>query len=178
AAQPYTESDTPNPRSVYGRTKLAGEQAVLTACPDAVILRTAWVFSRDGRNFVNTMLRLAGEHDRLTVVADQFGSPTLADDLARATVEIIDRIAGGKVAGTGGLYHATGGGETSWHGFAEKIMALAGKTNVEVAPIATADYPTPAPRPARSVLSNRKLKQVFGIELPPWEDALRRCLQG
>ena len=176
ATEPYREQDEPNPQSVYGRTKLAGEHAVMEACPRSILLRTAWVFSPDGKNFVNTMLRLAGERDELRVVNDQFGSPTLAEDLARATIAIIDRIDAGGLENCWGLYHATGQGVTNWAGFSEAIMQESGNDHVNVIPIPGSEYPTPAPRPSYSVLSNSKLLQVFVLELPHWREALTRCL--
>lgn len=186
ATSPYMESDKPNPQSVYGRTKLAGEQAVHQALARALIFRTAWVYSREGKNFVNTMLRLAGERDQLSVVSDQFGSPTLATDLAAVTIAALKQLnrqgrqqsaeSGQPGEDRFGLYHATGGGVTNWAEFSEAIMALSANDHVTVTPIATAEYPTPAPRPAYSVLSNARLKQQFGLSLPHWRDALGRCL--
>ena len=169
---PYLESDPPNPQSVYGATKLAGEQSVLAACPTAIILRTAWVYSKAGQNFVNTMLRLAEQNDRLTVVADQFGSPTLADDLAAASVAIISSQPQPDVAG---VYHATDKGVTNWYEFACEVFRLR-YIDIEVIPITTDQYPTAAPRPAYSVLSNAKLKATFDLELPEWQQSLARTL--
>jgi len=174
ASSPYTESDRPDPQSVYGVTKLAGERAVQQALSRSIIFRTAWVFSRDGKNFVNTMLGLAAERDHLRVVGDQKGSPTLADDLARVTVATIMQIENDDARY--GLYHATGGGVTTWAEFAQEIMALSGNGHVTIESISTAEYPTPAPRPAFSVLSNEKLQQQLGLALPHWKDALTRCL--
>ncbi len=176
ACEPYMEEDTPNPQSVYGRTKLDGERAVFDACPRAVLLRTAWVYSPGGKNFVNTMLRLAGERDEIRVVNDQFGSPTLAEDLARATIAIVDQLDSDKREDCWGIYHATGRGVTNWAGFSEAIMTESGNDHVNVIPIPGNEYPTPAPRPSYSVLSNEKLWRVFGIELPTWQEALTRCL--
>jgi len=176
ASAPYLESDTTNPRSVYGKTKLEGEQAVFSVLEKAIILRTAWVYSRNGKNFVNTMLRLAKERDALNVVCDQYGSPTLADDLAAATIAVIDQLTAGPVDDAWGLYHATGSGVINWSGFTESILKLSGHYGVVVNPIPSSEYPTPAPRPAYSVLSNEKLKKRFAIELPHWQDALERCL--
>ena len=175
ADQPYQESDVPNPKSVYGETKLAGEQAVMQACPQAIILRTAWVYAKEGANFVNTMLRLASERDELGVVEDQFGSPTLAYDLAQASVPIIENTALDKLDKVAGIYHATGSGMTSWYGFAKEIFSLAGK-DIVVKGIPTEAYPTPAHRPHYSVLSNQKLQRVFGISLPDWKASLAKTL--
>jgi len=175
AQRPYLETHEPNPQSVYGRTKLAGEQAVMCECPHAIILRTAWVYAHEGANFVKTMLRLADERDELGVVADQFGSPTLAYDLANVSVSIIENTPLENLGEVAGVYHATGSGMTSWHGFAREIFALADK-DVKLNPITTQDYPTPAPRPAYSVLSNEKLQRVFGVALPAWQSSLAKTI--
>jgi len=176
ASVPYVETDEPNPQSVYGITKLEGERAVLSALDRSLIFRTAWVYSKDGKNFVNTMLRLAGERGEIKVVCDQYGSPTLADDLAAMTISALARVIVEPDFSAFGIYHATGQGVVSWAGFSEEIMRLSGNSQVKVHPIPSSDYPTPAPRPAYSVLSNQKLKQQFGLELPLWQDALGRCL--
>lgn len=180
---PYLESDQPDPQSVYGVTKLAGEIAVRNALPRSIIFRTAWVYSPHGKNFVNTMLSLAETRDSLRVVGDQFGSPTLADDLAAATISAMQQIHVSELADTSAaidlrfdLYHATGSGVTNWAEFSRAIMAQSGNQQVTVEAITTAEYPTPAPRPAYSVLDNSKLQQQFGITLPDWHDALQRCL--
>jgi len=171
----YQESDIPNPQSVYGVTKLAGEQAVTQVYPQAIILRTAWVYARDGANFVNTMLRLADERDELGVVDDQFGSPTLALDLAKASVSIIEQTPLNRLGEVAGVYHATGSGMTSWYGFAHEVFSLTGKS-VVLKGIPSEAYPTPAPRPQYSVLSNQKLQQVFGLQLPDWKVSLADTL--
>jgi dTDP-4-dehydrorhamnose reductase len=178
ATVPYTEDAATAPVSVYGRTKLAGEQAIRAAGAPHVILRTAWLYSHRGKNFLKTMLRLAEERDELRVVADQFGCPTYSDRVADATGEILARLYehGAPRAELFGTYHIACGGITSWHGFAAKIMQLAGKSQVRVTPITTTDYPTPARRPMYSVLDCGKLARAFGIRLPAWEDALRACL--
>ena len=176
SSKSYTEEDPVGPRSIYGKSKLAGEQAVVAGIDRHVILRTAWLYSNTGQNFLKTMLRLADSGTELRVVADQFGSPTYAWDLATVTALIVDLLAGGYEDGFG-LYHATNTGVTSWHGFAEKILALAGRTEVTVQPIATGEYPTPAPRPSHSVLSCELLHRVFGITLPDWQDGVARCLK-
>ncbi len=185
ADKPYREQDPVGPLGVYGKTKLAGELAVLDKLERHVILRTAWVYDHSGSNFVNTMLRLGGDPDRseLSVVADQRGSPTFADDLARATHDIVDQlhlstregVADEPSGSRWGVFHATGSGETTWHGFAQKIFELS-KTDIQLKAITTADFPTPAPRPAYSVLDNDRLYQVYGIRMPSWQDALERCL--
>jgi dTDP-4-dehydrorhamnose reductase len=176
ASAPYLETDTPNPESVYGITKLEGEHAVMSALDNFLILRTAWVYAKTGKNFVNTMLRLAKDRDVINVVNDQFGSPTLADDLAMATIHMIDQIRKSRILPRYGIYHATGNGTTSWSGLAETIMQLSGNAGVRINPIPGSEYPTAAPRPDYSVLSNQKLKQIFDIQLPHWEHALNDFL--
>lgn len=172
---PYVETDPTGPTGVYGATKLAGERAVLDACKRAIVLRTAWVYDAEGRNFVRTMLTLAQTRPSLRVVADQIGCPTHAGALADAIVAIKSRIDAGWQDAYGGVFHAAGTGFTSWHGFAQEIFrvaALQGRAMPEVAAITTADYPTPARRPANSRLDCSKLAQMFGITLPAWQDSL------
>lgn len=168
---PYKEDDAPCPDSVYGRTKLAGEQAVLAACPQAVIMRTAWLYSSFGGNFVKTMLRLGREKTELGVVADQIGTPTYARDLAAALLAIVDH---GLVPG---IYHYSNEGVTSWYDFARAIHREAGLTTCHVRPLHTEEYPTPARRPHFSVLDKSKIKQTYGISVPWWEDSLRECIE-
>lgn len=168
----WRETDACHPQTVYGASKLAGEQAVLAAFPAAVILRTAWLHSPFGSNFVKTMLRLSAERDRLRVVADQHGSPTYAPDLAVAIAAMARRLAGARDAALSGIFHLAGAGETTWHGLAVATMAMADRA-VLVDPITTADYPTPAKRPANSVLDTAKIETVYGIRLPPWQEGLR-----
>ncbi|MFT5259492.1 MAG: dTDP-4-dehydrorhamnose reductase [Saprospiraceae bacterium] len=172
----YLESDLTNPKSAYGRTKLAGELAVLEALPRAIILRTAWVYAKQGANFVNTMLRLGKEKESLNIVSDQFGSPTLADDLAQATVDIMKQTNSENIDEVAGVYHATGSGSTTWFAFAQKIFEVSGNSKIQLTPVPTSAYPTAASRPSYSVLSNQKLKDTFGIVLPHWETALTRTL--
>ncbi len=177
---PYTEDDATNPTGVYGATKLAGERAVLAAHPGAVVLRTSWVYAAHGKNFLQTMLNAARRVPRLRVVADQTGCPTNADDLAAATLAVADRLhvhaaSGGLERDLGGIYHAAGQGETSWHGFATAIFADAASHGWPAPPvdaIATADWPTPARRPPNSRLDCGKLERVFGVRLPVWRDSL------
>lgn len=178
ATEPYTEESGAAPVSVYGKTKFDGEQAIRASGAAHLILRTAWLYSNRGKNFLKTMLRLAGERDELRVVADQIGSPTYSDLVADATDDMLTRIyeRDALLADRLGTYHVACHGITSWHGFAERIMQLVGRNGVRVTPITTADYPTPARRPAYSVLNCDKLERVFGIRLPSWEDALRQCL--
>lgn len=168
----WRETDVCKPQSVYGASKLAGEQAVLAAFPAAVILRTAWLHSPFGTNFVKTMLRLSAERDRLRVVADQHGSPTYAPDLAVAILAMARRLAGARDAVLSGVFHLAGSGETTWHGLAVTTMAMAGR-GILVDPISTADYPTPVTRPANSVLATAKIAAVYGIRLPPWQEGVR-----
>ena len=170
---PYREDDPVAPLGVYGESKEAGERAVRDALLPHVILRTAWVYSAHGHNFVKTMLRLAADRPVLRVVADQVGSPTSAADIAAAIAAIVQQIAAGNQRW--GTYHFAGGGAVSWHGFAEAIFELAapwrGK-RPQIEAITTADYPTPARRPANSVLDCRKIGATFGIVPRPWRDAL------
>lgn len=171
----YVEDDPVSPLGVYGRSKAAGEEAVRAAGPRAIILRTAWVYGREGANFVKTMLRLGAERDVLRIVDDQRGCPTYADDLAAAILAI----AGRTQAAEGQTFHLAGGGETTWFGFARAIFAEAARHGARVPrlePITTAEYPTPARRPANSVLNCAKAKRVLGVELARWDDGLSRML--
>ena len=176
---PYTEEDKPSPESVYGRTKLDGEIAVRRNCANSLVLRTSWVYSLHGQNFLRTMLRLANERDELTIVGDQFGAPTTTRALTDATLELVRYyLSHGEFPdGVRGTYHMTCGGETSWCGFARAIMDAANHADTRVTEITTADYPTPAKRPAYSGLSNDKLEKTFGIRLPGWEQALADCMK-
>ncbi len=179
AQAPYTEDAPTRPLGVYGATKLAGEEAVAASGADYITLRTAWLYSNRGKNFLNTMLKLAAERSELRVVSDQIGCPTYADLLAEVTMQVLEGLyANGAVRKERcGLYHATCQGSTSWWGFAKRIVELAGyDERVRVTPIPTSEYPTPAKRPAYSVLSNTKLERTFGIRLPDWEAGLKRCL--
>lgn len=175
---PYTETDPIAPLGVYGHSKAEGEQAVRDACPHHVILRTAWVYAAHGHNFVRTMLRLAAERPELRVVADQYGCPTAAADIAAALHKLAERYGHEKTLAWG-TYHFTGQGETSWHGFAERVIDLAapvlGKRPL-VHPITTADYPTPARRPANSRLDCTRMTETFGITARPWPDALAEVI--
>ncbi len=167
--RPYTEDDPTGPRSAYGRTKLAGEEAVLSFGARALVLRTAWVYSPFGKNFVKTMLRVGAERDQLKVVADQWGNPTNALDIADAILKLC-AVRGQWQAG-GKVLHLTASGEASWHQFAEAIFAAAG-LGPEVLAIPTSEYPTPAQRPANSRLDGSRLAQEFDIRLPDWRDSL------
>jgi dTDP-4-dehydrorhamnose reductase len=174
----YVEEDSPNPLNVYGVSKLAGERAIRAVDVPHLILRTSWIYAARGKNFFLTIRRLLREKSTLRVVSDQIGAPTSAAALADATAEILrrhDRFALGKMSG---IYHATAGGSTSWHGFATQIArleraTLAGRPGI--VPIASSEYPTPAVRPRNSRLSNEKLLARLGVRLPSWEACLERC---
>ena len=168
--RPYEENDEPYPRSIYGRTKLEGEGILTSFCQDALIIRTAWLYSEFGGNFVKTMLRMASENKSINVVADQIGSPTYAGDLADAIHHILRHN-----KWLPGIYHFTNEGVASWFDFSKAIFELAGK-NVEVNPIPTSQYPTPAKRPLYSVLSKMKIKNTYGVKIPYWRDSLKKCL--
>jgi dTDP-4-dehydrorhamnose reductase len=192
---PYEEDDPPNPSSVYGRTKLEGERAIQQIGPAYLIFRTAWVYAREGRNFLLTVLRLAAEKEELRIVRDQTGAPTLSGEIAAATAKVLSQIcalANGvrSWSGTKGVYHMTAGGETNWYSFANLILELASSQPRagdwfaaatsnrpliarRVVPIATDQFPTPARRPSYSVLANRRLNDTFGVRLPHWEMQLR-----
>lgn len=177
SAESYTESDVTAPQGEYGRSKLAGEHAVAQACPKHIILRTAWVFGEHGNNFVKTMLHVAKTRESLGVVADQFGGPTYAGDIAKAILTISKQIA--RDTHAFGLYHFSGFPQVNWHTFAEKIFEIALEQNVlvqpiKVNPITTLDYPTPAKRPANSRLNCEKIHNAFGIKQSDWQAALVR----
>ncbi len=176
---PYTEDDPTGPTGVYGASKLAGEQAVLESGARAAILRTAWVYNATGKNFVRTMLNVAQKTDTLRVVADQHGCPTHAGDLADAILALAARMTAGWQPSYAGVFHAAGSGSTSWHGFAKAIFAAAarhGRPEPTVNPITTAEYPTPARRPANSRLDCSKLARVFDVTLPAWQPSLVRTV--
>ena len=168
--RPYEENDEPYPHSIYGRTKLEGEGLLSSFCKNAIIIRTAWLYSEFGNNFVKTMLRLAGEKDQLNVVCDQIGTPTYAGDLAAAIHSVISN-----PNWQPGIYHFTNEGVISWYDFAKAIFEISGK-KMKVYPIRTAEYPTPAKRPLYSVLSKGKIKRNYNLEIPYWRDSLVRCL--
>jgi dTDP-4-dehydrorhamnose reductase len=181
----YTETDAPRPQSVYGRTKLEGEQGLAAANPRHLILRTSWVVGAHGGNFAKTMLRLAGEREKLTVVADQFGAPTSAALLADLSAHLVREHA--RARGVGfpyGTYHVAAGGETTWHGYAQFVVgeALAAgkalKATVDaVAPLSTEQYPTPAKRPLNSRLDTTRFRTMFDLRLPPWQEGVRHVLR-
>lgn len=173
ANRPYSEDDLPHPMSVYGRTKLEGENALQRLLPNqSVVLRTAWLYSSHGKNFVKTMLELGRTRDSLRVVNDQVGSPTLAADLARAIITVLTA-----PKWSPGIYHYTNEGEVSWYGFAKLIHRYAGITGCDVLPCSTHEYPTKALRPAYSVLDKSKFKSTFNVTIPSWEDSLQQFIQ-
>jgi dTDP-4-dehydrorhamnose reductase len=182
---PWIETDAPNPLNAYGRTKLAGDQAIQSSGCDYLIFRTSWVYGARGGNFLLTMLRLAKERAELRIIDDQIGAPTSSECIAQATSEVLSQIlapggSGGSgglgIQGRSGIYNLTSSGETSWFGFAKEILTEAatrfGSPLPNLVPITTADYPTPAQRPANSRLCCQRLESVFGVSLPPWEQAL------
>jgi dTDP-4-dehydrorhamnose reductase len=180
---PYVESDAANPLSVYGASKLAGEQAVAASGAAHLILRTSWVYGATGKNFLLTILRLARERDDLKIVADQRGAPTWACDLAALTASLISQEnALENAAAHSGVYHACSSGETTWFGFAEEIVRRARAQHPQqkfarLLPIPTAEYPTPAQRPQNSRMDCTKLAQQLGVKLPPWEKSLGRVME-
>ena len=178
---PYAESDPVAPLGVYGRSKLEGEQAVLASGARAIVLRTSWVYSPTGKNFVRTMLTVGKTRDLLRVVADQQGCPTTAADLADAILAIAARLAArGWEDGYAGVFHAAGTGATTWHGLATAVFQEAARLGAKVPvvePITTADWPTPVTRPADSRLECARLAVVFGVRLPPWRDSLTRTVE-
>jgi dTDP-4-dehydrorhamnose reductase len=181
----YMEDDTTNPISVYGQSKLAGEQAIQSVAGDYLILRTSWVYASRGNNFLKTILRLAAEREELKIVADQIGSPTWARLIAETTAHIVRQtmleISTNRF--NSNVYHLTSSGETSWQGFALKIVDIVREQgnvalkNKAILPIPTTDYPLPAKRPANSRLSTNRLEQHFGLSLPSWDNALKLCMQ-
>ena len=168
--RPYVESDPVCPNSVYGNTKLAGEEAVQKGCSKSMIIRTAWLYSTFGNNFVKTMIRLGKEKPELGVIFDQIGTPTYARDLAVAIFAAIEQ---GVVPG---IYHFSNEGVISWYDFTKAIHRLASITDCKVRPLHTSEYPTPAHRPHYSVLDKTKIKQTYGIEIPYWEESLSECV--
>ncbi len=191
SAAPYSEEDLPNPINAYGRTKLAGERAIASVGGKYLIFRTSWVYSHRGSNFLLKILQLAKDKDQLTVVADQFGAPTSSRGIARATAEVLLKLRkgeanlgpAGSVGESSGIYNLTASGKTSWHGFAQAILAEAHarewvgiRPSLRIEPVTTAQYSTPARRPQNSVLDNRKIKEVFGARIGPWDKGLREVM--
>lgn len=177
ASAPYKEDDDTNPLGVYGASKLEGEKLAMEKNPDSIIIRTAWVYSSVGKNFVKTMLRLMSERESLGVVNDQIGSPTYAADLAAAILSIIQytQTVDSEPAAVAGIYHFANEGVISWYDFAIAIKEISG-SHCMINAISTDQYPTPAKRPAYSVFSTEKIQSVFGIELRHWKDSLRECV--
>ncbi|MEI8030132.1 MAG: dTDP-4-dehydrorhamnose reductase [Comamonadaceae bacterium] len=180
-SRPWTETDTPAPQNVYGQTKLEGEQLIRAICPQHLIFRTSWVYAARGGNFAKTILRLAQERERLTVIDDQIGAPTGAELLADVTAHAIRQLLQG--TGDAGLYHLAAGGETSWFGYANYVLAQARRVQpaikiraTEVAPVASSAFPTAAKRPHNSRLDTRKLQATFGLNLPSWQQGVARML--
>ena len=174
--RPYRETDLTHPQSVYGKSKLAGEEALLSVCPESIIVRTAWLYSVYGNNFVKTMLRLGKERPELNVVFDQQGTPTYAADLAQAILSII--VYAEKTGDfPAGIYHYSNEGFTNWFDFTKKILQLAGITDCTVHPITTDRYPVKAARPQYSVLDKTKIRETFGMVVPEWEESLQRCIR-
>lgn len=181
---PYREDTPPNPQSIYGKTKLAGELAVQSVGCRHLILRTSWVYGIHGGNFIKTVLRLAKERDELRIVADQFGAPTWARLLANSTLQILKNPQ--TIAWDihlSGIYHLTAGGRTNWYQYAEEILRLARQHDAQlknktlnIHPISTEEYPLPAKRPKNSILSTEKIRRTFGLSLPEWQDDLASCL--
>ena len=170
----YTEEDLPNPTGVYGQTKLDGEKAIQETFDNYFIIRTSWVYSQFGNNFMKTMLRLASERDSLSVVSDQIGTPTHAVDLAEALIKIITNCHSELVSESNfGIYNYSNEGQCSWYDFAKKIFEV-NNISINLQPIPTSAYPTPAKRPAYSVLDKSKIKNVFGVEVKNWEESLRK----
>jgi dTDP-4-dehydrorhamnose reductase len=180
---PWQEGDATEPLSVYGQTKLEGEQHIVASGCQHLIFRTSWVYAARGGNFAKTMLRLAGERERLTVIDDQHGAPTGADLIADVTAHAIRQVMAKPAPALAGIYHLVASGETSWHGYASHVIAQARALQPEqalkvsdIAPVPTSAFPTPAQRPLNSRLSTHKLQQAFGLVLPPWQQGVNRML--
>jgi dTDP-4-dehydrorhamnose reductase len=182
--QPWQEGDATGPLSVYGQTKLEGEQAIAASGCKYLIFRTSWVYAARGGNFAKTMLRLAAERERLTVIDDQHGAPTGADLIADVTAHAIRQVMTHPASALAGIYHLVASGEITWHGYASHVIAQARHVNPElnlkvshIAPVPTTAFPTPAQRPLNSRLSTQKLQQAFGLVLPPWQQGVDRMLR-
>jgi len=174
--KPLRETDKTNPQSVYGKSKLEGEQVLLKTVPESIIIRTAWLYSSFGNNFVKTMIRLGKEKESLNVVSDQIGTPTYAADLAKAIMQIIEESVKSD-SFQAGIYHFSNEGVCSWYDFCLKIHELSGITTCNVHPVSTAEYPTKTVRPQYSVLDKTKIKATFHLIIPQWEESLKRCLR-
>ena len=179
---PYKEEDPTNPLNVYGKTKLAGEKAIAEVGVPFLIIRTSWVYSLHGKNFLKTIKKLAEEKDTIQVIDDQIGAPTWARSIALKTHQILKQCLNKKWLETkdsnlSGIFHMTSQGETSWHGFAREVLNMSNTSqNIKLIAIPTSDYPAPAVRPPNSLLNNEKIQKVFGIDMPHWEDALKDCM--
>ena len=175
STRPYVETDPVSPRSIYGKSKEEGEQALLEACPESIIIRTAWLYSIFGNNFVKTMIRLGKEKESLNVVADQTGSPTNAGDLAKTILKILSFSEDNHFVP--GIYHYSNEGITTWYDFTVAIHKAAEIKTCKVSPITTDQYPTRAERPQYSVLDKSKIKNTFNLSIPQWEDSMVKCVQ-
>ena len=173
---PYKELDNVSPIGVYGETKRAGEQFVINSDIDSIVIRTSWLYSAYGKNFVKTMLKLGDERDELGVIFDQVGTPTNASDLAKTCLDILSDKSLVNISAKGKIYHYSNEGVASWYDFAAAVMEL-GSLDCKVRPIETKDYPTPAKRPNFSVLNKSQIKMDFNIEIPYWRDSLKKCIQ-
>lgn len=173
--KPYTEEDKPSPNSVYGKTKLDGEKALMMNNPESIIIRTSWLYSSFGHNFVKTMLQLGKNKDELNVIFDQIGTPTYAKDLAEVILEIIQKDINLSIPFNKGIYHYSNEGVCSWYDFTKAIHELSA-INCSVHPIETKDYPTDAPRPQYSVMNKAKIKTIYKINIPHWRESLQECL--
>lgn len=174
--KPYVETDATNPGSVYGKTKLEAEKIILNSAIKSIIIRTSWLYSSFGNNFVKTMIRLGSEKNELNVIFDQVGTPTYAFDLAKTILDIINQSTKNKNTFSQGIYHFSNQGVCSWYDFAIEIMELA-NINCKINPIESKDYPTPAKRPFYSVLNKSKIQNTFNISIPYWKDSLRQCIK-
>ena len=175
--KPYIETSETNPINVYGKTKLAGERTLQEIMPtNAIIIRTSWVYSEYGNNFVKTMLRLGKERDEINVVSDQIGSPTYATDLANAILDIVQNIEFKEVGRKTQVYHYSNAGKVSWYDFAKEIFKIA-KVDCKVNPITTQQYPTPAQRPKNTLMSKDKIAEIFSVNIPDWKESLNTCIR-
>ena len=175
SSTPYVEDDMVNPESVYGKTKLNGEISLLRENPDAIVIRTAWLYSAYGKNFVKTMIKLGEERDNMKVVYDQIGTPTYAGDLAKTILEIISKTEKKEVEWIPGIFHYSNEGVCSWYDFAKAIHEFC-SISCDIWPVSTDEYPTPAKRPAYSVLNKSRIKKTFNFEIPYWRDSLKVCI--
>lgn len=176
SSKPYVETDSVNPQSIYGKTKLLGEQLCINENPETVIIRTSWLYSAFGNNFVKTMLRLGAERGKLNVVFDQVGTPTYAADLANAILAIIELCENEPKRFIPGVYHYSNEGVASWFDFAKAIFEIS-EVKCIVSPVRSVEFPTPAKRPEFSVLDKSKIKTTFGLEIPYWKDSLITCVE-